>query len=333
MGIILEPFIWVIGKILEGIYFCFSSIGIENVGVCIIALTIIVRMLMLPMTIKQQKSSKMNSIMSPEIKAIQAKYKDKKDQQSQLAMNEETRAVYDKYGVSMTGSCLQLIIQLPIMFALYRVIMDMQSYINSSNPDFNKFLVYNLKESPSNMVGEIGLVAALAIPVLAGISQFASVQLSTKMNSAAVDQDNPMAGSMKTMNYIMPLMSVLFCWGFATGIGIYWVIGSVVMMVQQIFINIYYKDIDVNQIIEKNKEKAAAKQAKRKEKEGIYREQVMTAAKTNAKNISSNSNSTMTAAEKEAKLKKASEYGQNAKKGSIASRANMVNDYKNKNNK
>ena len=74
---ILMPFAWILGKILEAIYFIFSSIGIESIGLCIIVFTVVIRMLMLPSTIKQQKFSKLNSVMNPEIQAIQKKYKNK----------------------------------------------------------------------------------------------------------------------------------------------------------------------------------------------------------------------------------------------------------------
>ena len=128
-GGILKPFAWILGKILEIIYDLFSTMGIYNIGFCIILFTIVVRMLMLPMQIKQQKFSKLNSVMTPEIQKIQKKYQGKKDQQSQLAQQEEIKAVYDKYGTSPTGSCLQLLIQMPILFALYRVIMNVPAYV------------------------------------------------------------------------------------------------------------------------------------------------------------------------------------------------------------
>ena len=123
-GGILGPFAWILGKILEFIYDGFAALGIYNIGFCIILFTIVVRMLMLPMTIKQQKFTKLNAAMNPEIQEIQKKYKDKKNQQSQLAMQEEIKSV-----TSPTGSCLQLIIQMPILFALYRVIMNVPAYV------------------------------------------------------------------------------------------------------------------------------------------------------------------------------------------------------------
>ncbi|OYP00851.1 stage III sporulation protein J, partial [Lachnotalea glycerini] len=97
----------------------------------IILFTFIVYTLMIPLTIKQQKFSKLSAKMNPEIQAIQKKYKGKQDQQSMMAMNEETKAVHQKYGTSPTGGCLQLIIQMPILFALYRVIYNIPAYVSS----------------------------------------------------------------------------------------------------------------------------------------------------------------------------------------------------------
>ena len=113
-----------LGFIMNGIFNALSYIGIENIGLSIIIFTVIVYTLMIPMTIKQQKFSRMSAVMNPEIQKIQKKYKNKVDQASQLAQQEEIKAVYDKYGVSPTGSCLQLLIQMPIILALYRVIMN-----------------------------------------------------------------------------------------------------------------------------------------------------------------------------------------------------------------
>lgn len=121
----------ILGWIMNVLFnFLNGVFGIQNIGLCIILFTVLIYLLMLPLTIKQQKFSKLSAKMNPEIQAIQKKYKDKKDNQSMMAMNEETQAVYAKYGVSPTGSCLQLIIQMPILFALYRVIMNVPAYVN-----------------------------------------------------------------------------------------------------------------------------------------------------------------------------------------------------------
>jgi membrane protein insertase, yidC/oxa1 family len=128
-GAILGPIAKVLGYILEGIYAFFDLFGIHNTGLCIIVFTFIINGLMIPITIKQQKFSKLNSVMAPEIQAIQAKYKDKKDQDSVRKMQAEQQTVYQKYGVSATAGCLPMLITLPIFFALYRVIYNVPAYV------------------------------------------------------------------------------------------------------------------------------------------------------------------------------------------------------------
>ena len=122
---------WLLGKIMNGIYWVMSHVfGIQNIGVCIIILTIIIYTLLLPFTIKQQKFSKMSAAMAPEIKKIQKKYEGKKDQDSMMKLQEETKLVYAKYGVSPTGGCLTMFIQLPIMYAMWYVIRGIPAYIS-----------------------------------------------------------------------------------------------------------------------------------------------------------------------------------------------------------
>ena len=128
-GVIIGPIAKLLGYLMEGIFFVIDKIGIPNIGLAIILFTIIINILMLPLTIKQQKFSKLNAKMSPEIQAIQKKYQNRKDNESAMAMNQEIHTVYAKYGVSPTGSCLQLLIQMPILFALYRVIYAMPAYV------------------------------------------------------------------------------------------------------------------------------------------------------------------------------------------------------------
>lgn len=404
---IIKPIAQLLGYILDILFKGLNAIGIGNIAIAIIIFTLLVKMLMLPLQIKQQKMTKLQSVMNPEIKAIQEKYKGKNsDTVAMQKMQAETKAVYEKYGVSQWGSCVQLLIQMPILFALYRVIMNVPAYVkpvkdlylqvlNGLNATqmkqffgidglasglsqdkingcidamsgytssgsgvklsdgvtlskilevadkgvadkiegINNFFGLNLSMSPSGMfnAGMISIIVALIIPILSGLFQFLSVQLSQKLNGAAMDSaDNPMASSMKIMNIMMPLMSIYMCWILSAGIGLYWMAGSLIMMLQQIFINIHMKKVDVNDIIEANKEKAAAKAEKRKQKEGIYRDKVLEASKTNTKNISGNSK--ISASEKEEKIRKAKEAAAN-KPNSMASKVNMVNEYNKRNEK
>lgn len=133
---IIGPVSTLLGHLMNGIFNLLNLIGIPNVGLAIIIFTIVIYLLMTPLTIKQQKFSKLSAKMNPEIQSIQAKYKNKKDNASMQALNQETQAVYGKYGVSPTGSCLQLLIQMPILFALYRVIYSMPAYVTQIKEAF-----------------------------------------------------------------------------------------------------------------------------------------------------------------------------------------------------
>lgn len=127
----------VMGWIMNAIYKVLDMVGIQNLGLCIIIFSILIYLCMTPLQIKQQKFSKLSAIMQPEIQKIQKKYQGKKDQDSMMKMQEETHAVYQKYGVSATGSCVQLAIQLPILYALYQVIQNIPAYVGSVYNVFN----------------------------------------------------------------------------------------------------------------------------------------------------------------------------------------------------
>ena len=415
---IIGPVAKILGYIMEGISFCFDNIGIPNIGLSIILFTIVIYLLMMPLTVKQQKFSKLSAKMNPELQAIQAKYKNKKDNESMMKMNEETQAVYAKYGVSATGSCVQLLIQMPILFALYRVIYAMPAYVGKikdaffplvdeliaqpgsaefiqtfkdaamftkqfSNEAFtggnmeyirntfidvlnrastlewssladkfpslsadvsmtvetlekyNNFLGLNIGNSPSFIVKEavsagsyLMVVAAIAVPVLSAVTQWINTKLMPQPESNN-SQDNTMASSMKTMNYMMPLMSAIFCYTLPAGMGLYWIAGSVVRSIQQVIINKHIDKMDLDELIKKNVEK----RNKKLEKSGINPKTINNYANMSTRTIPSKASS-MTQEEKDLAVKKSTEYyNKNAKAGSLASKANMVKQYNEKNNK
>lgn len=125
--------------LMDWIYSGISNITggrVESVVLSIVIITIIIYMCLLPLTIKQQKFSKLSQKMQPEMQAIQAKYKNKKDQASMMAMQEETQLLYQKYGISPMGSCVQMLIQMPILFALYRVFYNIPAYLSGVKGSF-----------------------------------------------------------------------------------------------------------------------------------------------------------------------------------------------------
>lgn len=261
-----------LGLAMNGIDWCmYHLLGVHNVGWCIVIFTLFVYILMYPLNAKQQKSSRLMNKINPEIKAIQKKYKNKKDQASQMKMNQETQDIYAKYGISPFGGCLPLLITMPILFALYNVIRNIPYYVNGigsmkENPEAYKFLGLLVNESPMSLFKDranypyAGILVFL-IPILAMVLQFINTKL-LQVKTDAGEQDQ-MQSSMKMMNYMMPVMSGFFCLSFDVSIGIYWIIGSLFRIVQAILINRKVDSISLDELIEKNKGKATKKSAKR----------------------------------------------------------------------
>lgn len=405
---IIKQLAWLMGKVMNGIYnFLDGAFGIQNIGICIILFTIVVYTLMIPLTIKQQKWSKMSSVMNPEIQKIQKKYANKKDQASLMKQQEELNIVYEKYGTSPTGGCLPMLIQMPLLFSFYPVIQNIPKYVDgvkdvympvvneimatngyqkimeaigSESPvlldpskydytqantlvdvlyrfqdatwgtlvdkmpsissivaetqetmsHLNSFVGINIGETPMNLLmaslttfSVAGIIMAVIIPVMAGLTQFISVKLQPQA-TAASDQNNAMANQMKAMTYTMPLISVFMGFMLPAGLGLYWAISALVRCVQQLGINKYLNKKGVNQLIEENQKKAA----KKREKKGTSAKELNKMATTSTRNVEpTKRKSTMTEAERQKKLEEAAKYNKNAKAGSLASKANLVNRY------
>ena len=402
-GSILGPIATVLGYVMDILFSFTSSFGVFNVGLCIILFTIVMKTLMIPLTIKQQKTTKLMSVMNPEIQAIQKKYKGKSDQESMQRQNVEIQAVYEKYGTSMTGGCLPLLIQMPILLALYRVIYNIPAYVPSVRVYFDnvvtplmgqadyaqklqeitniatacggkldKFdftnanrlvdMLYKFSTSQwgelqalfpaiSDVIGQnaavvermntfLGLNMAEApgwvpsfawiIPVLAAVSQWFSTKLmSGNQPSTSADAENPMAQSMKTMTTTMPLFSAFICITMPAGLGIYWIATSVVTIIQQLIVNAYMDKVNIDDMIAKNLEKVNKKRAK----QGLPPAKVTQNATASLKAIKAEEEKEKAAEEvKKEKIAKQIEesskyYNTNAKPGSLASKAAMVQKY------
>ena len=414
-GSILGPIAKGLGWIMDRIYVLLAAIGVENIALTIFIFTIVIYLLMFPLTYKQQKFAVLQRKMQPEMKAIQDKYKGKKDQASMQAQQNETQALYDKYGVSMAGSCGYMLIQMPILFALYRVFYNVPAYISSvkgifSNlvtgimatdgysdtmqkiydaaklhlqitPDFgakdktvvsdfivdtlyklpndgwdmlasnfsglsdlvssthaaldkiNYLFILNISDTPLNLIKDgwfashknfALIICALLVPVVSYITQMLNIKLT---QSASTGQNDAMAQQMKTMNIMMPLMSFFIAFSVPVGLGLYWIAGAIVRVIQQYFLNKHFEKIDLESIIEANKEKAAAKAEKR----GIRQAQIYNAANMSTKKTMTEKANLVNASDDV--LKKAEEFRANASDGSLASKANLVKQFNEQNNK
>lgn len=322
----------VFGYLMRGIYLVLSSMNIYSCTLCIVIFTVITKMLLLPLTIKQQKFSRVQSLMQPELNALQKKYGGKKDQASMAKMQAEQQQIYEKYGVSMSAGCLSSFVQLPILFALYPVIMYFGAYVPElralaeSNPDaFNSFshlFGLDLLSSPKELYQTTLLV--VLIPLIAGGLQFLSVKLSQSLTKSPDGSENPAAQSMKTMTYVMPLFSIFICFSLPTFLGTYWIIQSVVMIIQQLLINNYFKKIDVEDLIKENIEKMNKKRAKK----GLppLDEKKALAGLKAIENSQEKEEKDFAARDEQ--VKKSTEYySSKASGGSLTAKANMVKDY------
>ncbi len=397
LGDIIDFIALLMGYIMQALFFITGGF---NIGLCIILFTIIVRLMMMPMTIKQQRFSKLSAMMQPELAAIQNKYKGKNDTASMQKMQLETKAVYEKYGTSPTGGCLQMFIQLPIFYGIFAVVRDIPYYVprvkalfepvisaitgvanysqvlidsglttatydtedallkflNAFSSDqwetlqnafssygngisdtiaqqseqilhVNNFFGINLATAPG-----FKLSLALLIPLLAGLTQWLSVKLMQAKNPVNNDDENNTAAqSMKMMNTMMPIISAVFCISMPSGLGLYWIMGSVVQCIQQIFINKYMDKVDVEELIAKNMEKVNKKRAKK----GLPPKKVDTSAVTNYEEaVQKKEDEVARRGERAKEIKESTEYyNQNAKPGSLAAKANMVKMYNEKNSK
>ena len=336
-GAIVGPIARVLAYIMNGIYAVFSAIGIENAAICILLFTFIMRALMMPMYYKQQKVGKLTSRMSPELQEISKKYKGKRDMESQRKMQQETQAVYEKYGSNPLSGCLPILITFPIMLGLYRIVQSMPAYmpairnlyesiatpvmeqanyadviikIADSNTvklitEGDKSVILNsvidvlatfnhdkweaLKTSFSSISNVIAANSAeiehinsvfglfsisdvpgfakpltFIVPLLAGVLQFINGKQMMKNQPQTNTNDQASAINKNMMNF-MPFMQAFFCLTFPIGIGVYWIAGSIFMIIQQYFFNKLLENVDVDEMIRKNQEKAAKLRAKRGE--------------------------------------------------------------------
>ena len=349
MGTLLSAANWpivgqiaiLLGKVMNVIYNTLDSVLPTDhglVGWSIIIYTILVYTLMLPLTVNQQKTSRMTALMNPEIKAIQKKYQNKKDQASMMKQQEEIQQVYDKYGTSMMGGCLPLLIQMPLLFALYPVIYDMSNYVpaiaKASDNVQRFFTLPNLSMSPIAMIKArdtfdvapaLVVITCILLPIISAATQYGSIKLSQAISGVKnnSDKNDPMNSTMKTMNMTMPLFSLFMVFTLSSGIGIYWIISAVVRCTQQFFINKHLQKISPEEMVEKNREKAE----KKREKRGEKAEKINAMAQANTKSLSSSAQKDVSSSEKNAKLKAAEEKRSHAKAGSLSAKANMVKDF------
>lgn len=218
----------------------------------IVGLTVAVRVLIMPLFVKQIRSSRGMQAMQPELRALQNKYKGKKDPASQERMREEMMALYRKHGTNPLSSCLPMLIQIPIFFALFRVLARLQEIANSAGSahpvkigpltpalaaDVQASSLFGAPLSSSFMNGGSATVkiVTMVLIVLMTATQFYTMhQLTMKnMPKSVTESDNPVMRSQRMMMYGMPLIFFITGPQFQVGVLIYWLVSNVWTMGQQ----------------------------------------------------------------------------------------------------
>ena len=248
---ILHPFAWAISYVWVWIHDLLVLLGMSSGSgmawvLSIVLLTILVRIAIIPLFLKQIRSSRAMQAIQPEMRKIQDKYKGKKDQVSRQKMMEETQALQRKHKVSPFASCLPMLVQMPVLFGMYRAIIAVSSisvgtYIYRGEPTdhlgpltasvseeivnstvFGVRLSHTLRDSFDQPGVVTVFVAAIVLMVAL---QFFSMRLSFSRNMPDMG-DNPMAQSQRSMMYVMPLMFIFSGAFFQMGVVIYTVTAS-----------------------------------------------------------------------------------------------------------
>lgn len=257
MDSILHPIIIVFAYIWVFIHKGLTFIGFsDGPGIAwafaIIVMTLLVRIAILPLYFKQIRSTRNMSVIQPEMKKIQEKYKGKTDAVSRQRQQEETMALYKQAGSSPMASCWPMLVQLPIMFALYRVIWAVGQIANGSYPwkslgpmdqqvatniISSKVFGVGLSESMKTVPGWGQKTIFIVLIVVMVALQFLTMRLSMTKNMAKVeDPNNPMVRSQKTMMYMMPLMYVFSGFVFQMGMLMYMLTTAVFGWAQQYWV-------------------------------------------------------------------------------------------------
>jgi YidC/Oxa1 family membrane protein insertase len=201
---------YIVYPLSQLIIMCAEFLG-GSFGLSLIVVTLIIRLAILPLMIKQTRSSKAMQALQPEMKALREKYSSK-DQKTQQKLQQETMALFQKHGVNPMAGCFPLIVQMPILIGFYHAISRTREISEHS------FLWFDLGDKDPYYI----------LPIIAGITTF----IQQKMMMAGQEHNPQMA----MMLWMMPIMIVIFAFNFPAALSLYWVVGNIFMIVQTYFI-------------------------------------------------------------------------------------------------
>lgn len=260
MDTILGPIEWVVAWIMVGWHWVFDQViphtvgadGVTNYGVnwvlSIIGLVIAIRVLLMPLFVRQIRSSRAMQQIQPQVQKIQAKYKGKTDPVSRQAMTEETMALYKQAGTNPFSSCLPMLLQMPVFFALFRVLNYIPEIATGKHDaiggmtqelaiQFEQSNIFGAQLSQSFLNGTMAVrvVAGVLIVIMTFVTFMTQHQLTMK-NMPQSALDNPMAKQQKMFMYAMPFIYFITGPNFPLGVLIYWLTTNVWSFGQQYYV-------------------------------------------------------------------------------------------------
>ena len=253
LNTILGPLEWVVAAIMVVWHAFFDLIGLNPDGgaawaFSIVGLVITIRIILIPLFVKQIKSSRAMQMIAPELKAIQAKYKGKKDQASREAMSRETMELYSTHRTNPFSSCMPMLIQAPIFFALFRVLNGLATYAQPGNKGIG-LLTHELAVSAEQATifgaglsekftsggPEAKIVSAVLIIAMVATTFTTQRQL-TRKNMPKSALEGPMARQQQLIMYALPFIFILTGPNFPIGVLIYWTTTNMWTMGQQYYV-------------------------------------------------------------------------------------------------
>lgn len=254
LNTLLWPFTWLVSTVMAGFHWFFSSLlGMNDANgfmwaLCIIGLVVVLRLILMPLFVRQIHSQRRMQLIQPELQKIQKRYKGKKDEISRQKMQEETFALYKKHGTNPLSSCLPILAQMPFFFALFRILNSVpQIAEGKSVPGFftqdmaiamNNSAIFGAKLSSSFLHSDDTSAKILSIVLIIAMSvtTFTTQHQLMRKNMPASALDNPMARQQKWMLYAMPLIFAVTGVNFPLGVLIYWTASNLWTMCQQFFV-------------------------------------------------------------------------------------------------
>lgn len=234
LGIIAKPMGWLLGLLYE---------FIQDYGITIIVFTIIVKLCIYPLYIKQTKSMAKMQDVQPKMQALQRKYANDKE-----TLNIKMAELYKEEKFNPMGGCLPMLIQMPIIMGLFALLRQPTMYISDDS------MIFAFHES-FLWIEDLSQPDPWILPIIAGVGTFISFTMNQMLNDST---NNQVAGMMKMMQFIFPIMILWMARAFPSGLALYWAVSQVI----QIFFNIHMASI--RKKMKREKEAAASKKKMKK---------------------------------------------------------------------